>query len=148
MGATLSASYQFFLILAHCCEHTVHRALARILKLPVIYERLTIQNGLKRSKMGYNCIKWSKMVIFLPVKTKITRQQAWQVLVKALTVHHMINCLHTVLPSIAELQCVIDILPHRKKKKKCSLDTITGSWIASVQKTLGWTVMISGIVHL
>ena len=40
------------------------RALATILKLPVIFERVPIRNGLE----------WSKMVIYLPVKEEVTRQ--------------------------------------------------------------------------
>ena len=43
----------------------VSRALAKILKLPIIFERVPIQNGLK-------CIKWSKMVIFCPSKMEVT----------------------------------------------------------------------------
>ena len=38
--------------------HTLCRALAGILKLPVIFQRIPVQNGLKWSKMGQNCIKW------------------------------------------------------------------------------------------
>ena len=33
-------------------DRLVRRILARILKLPVIYERVPIQNGLKSSRMG------------------------------------------------------------------------------------------------
>ena len=44
------------------------------LKLHIIFETVPAQNGLKWSKRGQKCTKWSKFVIFCPSKTKVTCQ--------------------------------------------------------------------------
>ena len=45
-----------------------NRALARILKLPVIFERMTVQNGLKLCKMVRNYLFFAGQKQKLPVK--------------------------------------------------------------------------------
>ena len=59
-----------------------------ILKLPIIFERMPIQKGLKWSKMGQNYIKWFKMFL-PPIKNEsyLSKWRAWQVLAKALSLH-------------------------------------------------------------
>ena len=52
------------------------RALARILKLPVIFETVPIQNDLKWSKMGYNCIKCPNWSFFAHQKRKLPVKMA------------------------------------------------------------------------
>ena len=46
----------------------VSRALARILKLPVIFERVPVQNGVEWSKKGLKLYKMVENGHFLPVK--------------------------------------------------------------------------------
>ena len=53
-------------------KYHVHKGLNWILKLPVIFEKVPIQNGLKWSKMSWNCIKWSKIFIFAYQKWKLS----------------------------------------------------------------------------
>ena len=52
-------------------NYPVGRALTRILKLPVTFERVPVQNEFKWFKMGLDCIKWSKVAVFCSSKTEV-----------------------------------------------------------------------------
>ena len=71
-------------------------ALDSILKLPISFERVPVQNSLKWPKMGYNCIIWSKLIIFLPVRNASFQSKWWarRVIAKALYATSFINRIH------------------------------------------------------